>query len=96
MPIFCLDESNNVRIFDVKEGNPELVKVSLKNKGYKLINNDQKISFIRSLQSISWTMTPVETLKKLPQEELDDYFEYMYSYHPEDYIKKAVEIAIIN
>lgn len=37
MLIYCLDQSKNMRIFEVYDGKPELVKIALENKGFKII-----------------------------------------------------------
>jgi hypothetical protein len=36
--IHCLDDKKNLRIFEVEDGSPNLVKVALENKGFKIIS----------------------------------------------------------
>lgn len=37
MTFYCLDQNKQLRIFEVKDGKPELVKVAIENKGFKII-----------------------------------------------------------
>jgi hypothetical protein len=36
--IHCLDTEKNLRIFEVKDGSPDLVKIALENKGFKILS----------------------------------------------------------
>jgi hypothetical protein len=36
--IHCLDTEKNLRIFEVKDGSPELVKIALEKKGFKILS----------------------------------------------------------
>jgi hypothetical protein len=36
--IHCLDAKKNLRIFEVKDGSPDLVKIALENKGFKILS----------------------------------------------------------
>lgn len=38
MLIYCLDQDNNLRVFEVKEGSSELVKIGLEKKGFKILS----------------------------------------------------------
>lgn len=56
-------------------------------------SSEQKMEFIRSVQSIFWTMTPYETLRSMTKEELDDFFKFMYKYTPDELMDKTIEIV---
>jgi hypothetical protein len=36
--IHCMDTEKNLRIFEVKDGSPNLVKIALEKKGFKILS----------------------------------------------------------
>lgn len=56
--------------------------------------DDQKIEFIRSAQSIFWTMTSREILSSMNKDELDNFFKLMYKNTPESLLQTTVDTAL--
>lgn len=58
----------------------------------KELNKDEKIEFIRSVQGLYWTMTPVHILEKFSDEKIDNLVEFSYRSLPAELLDKTISI----
>lgn len=56
-------------------------------------NKEQKIEFIRSVQSLFWSMSPVDVLREMDKEKLDNLFKFMFKNLPSEFVSKTVEMV---